>query len=166
MERHAGLVWRICRNILHESHDAEDAFQATFLVLVRKAASIDRPHLLAPWLHGVAQRIAVRACANLARQRFHEKRVALMSEPTSTPPEPSHELAAVLEEEIAGLPEKYRLAFVLCYLQGKTNEQAARELGCPKGTILSRLRAGASGCGCAWPGAASTILPRCSPRCR
>jgi len=141
-ERYAALVWRVCRNILPESHDAEDAFQGTFLVFVRKAASIDRPHLLAAWLHGVAYRIAVRARANAARRRYHERQAASMSTPPSAPALDSRELVSVLEEEIARLPEKYRVPFVLCYLQGKTNEQAAQDLGCPKGTVLSRLARG------------------------
>src|SRR5262249_12544344 len=135
-------VWRVCRNILHDPHDAEDAFQATFLVFVRRAASVGRPHRLAGWLHGVAYRVAVRARANAAKRRRHEREAAAMSTPTSTPASDSRELVPILEEEIARLPEKYRLPFVLCHLQGRTNEQAARDLGCPKGTVLSRLARG------------------------
>jgi RNA polymerase sigma factor (sigma-70 family) len=139
LQRHGPLVWGVCRRLLHDANDADDAFQATFLVFVQKAASIGRGEHLAPWLYGVAYRIAVRARANAAKRRFHETRVA--PRPLSLPAAEAgwRDLRPILDEEIGRLPEKYRLPLILCYLQGKTNQQAAHQLGCPKGTVLSRL---------------------------
>jgi RNA polymerase sigma factor (sigma-70 family) len=139
LERYGPLVLRVCRNLLHAPHDVEDAFQATFLVFVRKAGSLARPDLLGPWLRGVAYRVAMRTRAQAARRREHERRAAAMSSPGLEETSDWRDLGAVLEEEVSRLPEKYRVPFVLCYLEGKTNEQAALCLGCPKGTVLSRL---------------------------
>ena len=139
VQRHGPLVWGVCRRTLSDPHDAEDAFQATFLVFVRKARLIGRGELLGHWLYGVAYRVAVRARANAARRRRHENRAEVR-----TPTDPCDEaalrdLGPVLDEEVRRLPAKYRVPVILCYLQGKTNEEAAREIGCPKGTVLSRL---------------------------
>jgi RNA polymerase sigma factor (sigma-70 family) len=136
------LVLRVCRNVLADPGDVEDAFQATFLVFVRRAASLARPQPLGPWLYGVAYRVAVRARAQAARRRWHERQVPLRAEAEVPLAGDGHELGPVIEEEINRLPEKYRVPFVLCYLEGKTNEEAARCLGCPKGTVLSRLARG------------------------
>jgi RNA polymerase sigma factor (sigma-70 family) len=139
VQTHGALVLSVCRRVLGNSHDAEDAFQATFLVLARKAAAGFRPRTLANWLHGVAYRTALRARTEAGRRRAREGRAArpLASEPATDAA--WADVRLVLDEEIHGLPEKYRRPFVLCYLQGRTNEEAARDLGCPKGTVLSRL---------------------------
>jgi RNA polymerase sigma factor (sigma-70 family) len=139
LRRYGHLVWGLCRRILNDHHDADDAFQATFLVLVRKAGLIGRRDLLGPWLYGVAYRIAVRARTSAAKRHAREQQVR-----TKTHTDPGmdlewRDLRNVLDEEVQRLPEKYRVPFILCHLEGKTNEEAARLLGCPKGTILSRL---------------------------
>ena len=136
--RHGPMVLRVCRQVLGDSHDVQDAFQATFLVLVRKAGSVRKADSVASWLHGVAIRVAVRAKADAARRRAHERRGALTA---------VESLAGVglaesfpeLHEEIVRLPERYREPVVLCYLEGLTTEEAARRLGWPRGTVLSRL---------------------------
>jgi RNA polymerase sigma factor (sigma-70 family) len=142
VQRYGPLVLRVCRNVLFDSHDVDDAFQATFLVLVKKAGTLAQPWLLGPWLHGVAYRVAVRARAQAARRRQHERQAKVMATQDSFSESDWRELGPVIEEEVHSLPEKYRVPFVLCYLEGKTNEEAARLLGCPKGTILSRLSRG------------------------
>jgi RNA polymerase sigma factor (sigma-70 family) len=139
VRRHGPMVLAVCQRVLHEPHDVEDAFQATFLVLVRKAAAIGKPELLGNWLYGVAYRTARKARANAARRLAHERQVASM-----TPPDPHLELAwsdlrALLDSELHRLPDKYRAPLVLCYLQGKTNAEAAQLLGWPVGTMSSRL---------------------------
>jgi RNA polymerase sigma factor (sigma-70 family) len=147
VQRHGPMVLGVCRRVLNDWHDAEDAFQATFLVLARKADSLTRPELLGHWLYGVAYRTAVKARARAARRRESERQAALM--PTvavcsqagvdCTAPE----LRAELDEELDRLPERFRTPLVLCYLEGKTNEEAARLLGVPPGsmsTLLSRGR--------------------------
>jgi RNA polymerase sigma factor (sigma-70 family) len=139
LRRHGPLVLGVCQRVLHNPHDAEDAFQATFLVLARKAHCVAKQDSLASWLHGVASRTALRARAGIARRREKERQVAAMTAEDATPGAVWADLWPVLDEEVHRLPEKYRVPFVLCYLQGKTNEEAARLLGCPKGTILSRL---------------------------
>jgi RNA polymerase sigma-70 factor (ECF subfamily) len=142
VERHGPMVWAVCRRLLRQAEDAEDAFQATFLVLVRRAGSIDRPELLGNWLYGVAYRTACKARAAAARRRVQERQAASMS-PENPPPEPCwQELSGVLDAALQGLPEKYRTPLVLCYLQGKTNAEAARLLGWPPGSISARLARG------------------------
>jgi RNA polymerase sigma factor (sigma-70 family) len=139
VRRHAPLVWGVCRRILSDAHAADDAFQATFLVFVRKAKAIGRGELLSQWLYGVAYRVAIRAKANAARRRWHESRAEIRTSADPGDEAARRDLEPILDEEIQRLPPKYRIPIILCYLQGKTNEEAARELGCPKGTILSRL---------------------------
>jgi RNA polymerase sigma factor (sigma-70 family) len=146
VRRHGALVLGVCTRVLDSEHDAEDAFQATFLVLVRKAGSIRAPELLGPWLYGVAQRTALKVKAAALRRRRLEKRLAELGPPARSLPGPGsadhltwRDLRAVIDEEVSRLPRKYRAAVVLCYLEGKTNEQAARILGCPPGTVYSRL---------------------------
>jgi RNA polymerase sigma factor (sigma-70 family) len=139
VQRHGPMVLGVCRQILRQEQDAEDAFQATFLVLSRKAGSIRSGEALPNWLFNVANRLARRLRAAVERRRAHE--IAL-AEPPLSEPEPREEpgnLGPILYEEIGQLPDKYRLPFVLCYLEGKTNEQAAQQLGCPPGTVFSRL---------------------------
>ncbi len=140
VQRHGPLVLGVCRRALSDPRDAEDAFQATFLVLVRKAGVIRRPELLGKWLYGVANRVAAKARVRAARRRRREQPlpdgpVAGESRPTAE----GLEWRSVLDEEVHRLPVKYRTAVVLCYPEGLTNEEAARRLGCPKGTVQSRL---------------------------
>jgi RNA polymerase sigma factor (sigma-70 family) len=137
--RHGPLVMGVCRRVLHREHDAEDAFQATFLVLARKAASIVRREAVASWLYGVALRIARKAQAGLARQRLRERPLHEVAAVDLDSLVLGQELRAVLDEEIDRLPPRYRVPFVLCYLQGKTFAEAARQLGCPRGTVATRL---------------------------
>jgi RNA polymerase sigma factor (sigma-70 family) len=139
MERHGRMVLGVCRQILRHEQDAEDAFQATFLVLSRKAGSIRSGEALPNWLFNVANRLARRIRASAQRRQAHE--VALVEPPLSEqePGGNMGDLGPILYEEIGRLPDKYRLPFVLCYLEGKTNEQAAQQLGCPPGTVFSRL---------------------------
>ena len=129
---------RVCRAVLNDTHDAEDAFQATFLVLARKAAAVRRRESVAAWLYGVAQQVAARkALHRVARRRVLEREARPML-PQEPDPDAA-ELRLLLHEELGRLPERFRAPLVLCYLQGKSNEEAARALGCPVGTIKSRL---------------------------
>jgi RNA polymerase sigma factor (sigma-70 family) len=140
--RHGPMVLRVCRRILRDAHGAEDAFQATFLTLACKAGSIGKQEAVSSWLYKVAYRIALRAQAGAAKRRTHEQPLVDCLAGGSLAPSDEaawRELGPLLDAEVRRLPEKYRAAFVLCYLEGKTNEEAAAELGCPKGTILSRL---------------------------
>jgi RND family efflux transporter MFP subunit len=137
--RHGPMVLGVCCRALRDAGDVEDAFQATFLVLARKARSLARPHLLAHWLHGVARRTALEARARTARRRARQQPIVDVSTPDTTAPAAWVDLRPVLDEEIARLPERYRVPFVLCYLEGRTNGEAARLMGCPKGTVASRL---------------------------
>lgn len=140
--RHGPMVLGVCRRLLRDTHDAEDAFQATFLVLARKAATLRQPELLASWLYGVAYRVASKARARAARRLAHERQVAVM--PRFEPPADAAqwEVRALLDEELRRLPDKYRAPLVLCYLEGMTNEQAARKLGWPIGSMSARLARG------------------------
>ena len=138
VQRYGALVLSVCRRVLGHEQDAEDAFQATFLVLVRKARSIRKQQAVGSWLHSVAYRIARKAKARRTRQPVAHDDVD-MPAPDAAPAWLNRELGAVLDEEVDRLPATYRQTFVLCYLEGKTNEQAAQQLGCPLGTVLSRL---------------------------
>jgi RNA polymerase sigma factor (sigma-70 family) len=141
VRRYGPMVFGVCRRLLHDAHEAEDAFQATFLVLVHKAPSIGRPESLGPWLHGVAYRTAARA-RQAARRRAREREAAAM--PNSDPVVEAvwGELRVLLDQELGRLAQKYRAPLVLHYLEGKSTEEVARQLGCPKGTVLSRLARG------------------------
>jgi RNA polymerase sigma factor (sigma-70 family) len=139
VQRHGPMVWGVCRRVLRNYHDAEDAFQATFLVLVRKAASITSRELLANWLYGVAYQTARKARATAAKRRQRERQVADMPEPSAGPPDLWQDLQPLLDQELNGLPAKYRLPVVLCDLQGKSRKEAARQLRCPEGTVAGRL---------------------------
>jgi RNA polymerase sigma factor (sigma-70 family) len=137
--RHGPMVWGVCRRALGNYHDAEDAFQATFLVLVRKAASIASRELLANWLYGVARQTALKARATAAKRKERERQVTQMPEPAAAKQDLWHDLQPLLDEELSRLPDKYRSAIVLCDLEGKTRKQAARQLGVPEGTVAGRL---------------------------
>jgi RNA polymerase sigma factor (sigma-70 family) len=138
LQRHGPMVLGVCRRLLRDPHQIEDVFQATFLVLVRKASAIARRDSVGSWLHGVARHIALRARADSARRPF------LLPEGTDVAQRPDRrsDVQDVIDEEVQRLPEKYRAPVVLCYLEGKTNEEAARQLGCPAGTIFTRLARG------------------------
>ena len=139
VRRHGPMVLAACRRILNNEQDAADAFQGTFLVLVRKAASLSQPELLGPWLYGVAYRTALKARARESRRRAHERQVANMHVVEPMSPGDGQRFRAELDEELNLLPEKFRAPLVLCYLEGKTHEEAARLLGCPPGSMSWRL---------------------------
>jgi RNA polymerase sigma factor (sigma-70 family) len=138
VRRHGALVLGVCRRTLHDEHAAEDAFQATFLVLARKARSV-RQATVAGWLYRVALRVALRARQTAARRTIRQQ--PFEHEPSAADPDrlAAGELRAVLDDELGRLPERFRLPVLLCYVEGHTTEQAARLLGCPRGTVLSRL---------------------------
>src|SRR5207302_4195443 len=139
VRRHGPMVLGVCRRVLRHALDAEDAFQATFLVLVHKAGSLEQPHLLAIWLHGVAYRTAQHARTRAARRCLHEREAAAMSAAASHLDPSQQDLLARLDEELQRLPDKYRAPLVLCYLEGKTHAEAARQLGWPIGSMSARL---------------------------
>jgi RNA polymerase sigma factor (sigma-70 family) len=138
VERHAPMVWGVCRRVLRNQHEAEDAFQATFLVLVQKAASVVPPEMVANWLHGVAQQTAVRLRATAAKRGWREVQMDVMPEPAVAEAS-DEELLSRLDEELSRLPERCRVLIVLCDLEGHTRKEVARQLGCPEGTVASGL---------------------------
>jgi len=142
VERHGPMVLQVCRKHLDDHNDVEDAFQATFLVLAKRAGSIRNAESLAGWLHGVARRIALRIKADAARREIHERKGGTLAalERASTREQDVHDPNwPELHEEIARLPERFQEPIVLCYLEGLTTEAASVRLRCPKGTVLSRL---------------------------
>ncbi|MBY0524295.1 MAG: sigma-70 family RNA polymerase sigma factor [Gemmataceae bacterium] len=139
MQRHGPMVHNLCRNVLHDPHAADDAFQATFMVLARKATSIQKRQSVASWLYGVAYRISLRSKANATRRRLHERQTIPMPATDPIFDVGRQELRSVLNEELQRLPEKYRAPLILCYLEGKSNETAAAELGWPSGSMSKRL---------------------------
>ncbi|MBY0525019.1 MAG: RNA polymerase sigma factor [Gemmataceae bacterium] len=139
VERHGPMVLGVCRRVLGDPHEAEDAFQATFLVLVRKGTSVVPRELVGNWLYGVAYRTALKARAGMLRRRTREKQVSEMPSTESCPAQGWHDLQPLLDQELHRLPECYRIPMVLCALEGRTREDAARMLGIPEGTLSSRL---------------------------
>jgi RNA polymerase sigma factor (sigma-70 family) len=143
MQRHGPMVLAVCRGVLTDPNDAQDAFQTTFLVLVRKARSIWVVGAsLGSWLHRVAYRIAIQANARAARRRLIERRAGEMVRPDTAPEPLGPELLPALHEEIGRLPEKYRAPIVLCHLERMTHEQAARQLGWSPGAVRGRVARG------------------------
>jgi RNA polymerase sigma factor (sigma-70 family) len=140
VRRHGPMVLGVCRRVLRTFADAEDAFQATFLVLVRKAASIQSRDTVANWLYGVAYNTALKARTLNARRGSRERQVAQMPEPEAVSPEAFwQDLQPLLDQELSRLPERYRLPIVLCDLEGKSRQEAAQRLRLPEGTLSSRL---------------------------
>jgi RNA polymerase sigma factor (sigma-70 family) len=138
IRRHGPMVLDVCRAVVPSDADAEDAFQATFVVLIHQARGVRKAASLASWLHGVAYRTALKARADFARRRKHESRVP--PRPAAQPEDPaSREARQLLHEELGRLAERHRTALVLCYLQGKTQDEAAELLGVAKGTLKGRL---------------------------
>jgi RNA polymerase sigma factor (sigma-70 family) len=139
LRRHGPMVLGVCRRLLGNEQDAEDAFQATFLVLIRKAASLRTPQTLANWLHGVARRTALEARRLTVQRRARE---AALLPRVVQPDDPDEEIRFVLDQELGRLAEKYRTAIVVCDLEGKSRKEAAQLLGWAEGTVASRLARG------------------------
>jgi RNA polymerase sigma factor (sigma-70 family) len=137
--RHGAMVLGVCERVLHGGSDAEDAFQATFLGLAREATAIGKGEAVAGWLYRVAYRTALKGKAGAARRKRHESRFPLAAAAGPSDDLVWQDLRPILDDEVNRLPEKYRQPFVLCYLEGKSNTEAARQLGCPPGTIATRL---------------------------
>jgi RNA polymerase sigma factor (sigma-70 family) len=140
--RHGPMVFGVCRRVVGNHHDAEDAFQATFLVLARKASSVSPRERLANWLHGVALRTAIKAKTMTAKRRGREKQVTEIHEPEAAQQGHWCDLQPLLDQELNSLPEKYRLPILLCDLEGKTINEAAQQFGWPQGTLAGRLARG------------------------
>ena len=138
VERHGPMVLRACKGILRDDHEAMDAFQATFLVLIRKSRSLWVRDSLGPWLHRVACRAAARTQSEMRRRKVVERRAVEQMAGRTEAPE-RDDLAALLHEELDRLPDRFRVPIVLCDVEGCTCEQAARHIGCPVGTVGSRL---------------------------
>jgi RNA polymerase sigma factor (sigma-70 family) len=136
LRRHGPMVLAVCRGIVRQTHDAEDAFQATFLVLACKAGQIRRLTSVASWLHGTARRVALKARARSARRRAVEREAAEMRMHT----EPPADDRQWLHEELSRLPERSRQVLILCHLEGRTQAEAADALGCPLGSVSRLLR--------------------------
>jgi RNA polymerase sigma factor (sigma-70 family) len=163
VQRHGAMVYRVCWRVLRQEQDVEDAFQATFLLLAQNMASIRKRASLASWLHGVAHRVALKARTQAALRRHHEYRLAT-SRPAPVDDLNWGELRAALDAKLARLPDKWRLPLILCYLEGRTQDEAAAHLGWGKNTLRRRLdeartalarRFRWSG---AWPAALSAVL--------
>jgi RNA polymerase sigma factor (sigma-70 family) len=167
LNRHGAMVYGVCWRVLRDEHDAEDAFQATFLVLAQKLPTLRRRTSLASWLHGVANRVAMKAKVRAGRRRRHEHGACVsrpcVSEAVSA--DKSAEWRATLDAELARLPEKWRLPLILCYLEGRTQDEAARQLGYSRSTLRSRLDDAREALGrrlkrhgVIWPAALSAVL--------
>lgn len=144
--RHGPMVLTVCRRIAGDLYDAEDAFQATFLILANRAKSIREQRSISSWLHGVALRVAHRVRSRTVRREVEEQKFADMRthdlDPEANRPEDGAIDYEALHQEVLRLPRKYREAIVLCYLQGMTQEAAASRLGCPPSTVGIRLMRG------------------------
>ena len=142
VQRHGSMVWGVCRRLLENIQDAEDCFQAVFLVLARKAHTLRAGDALGGWLHRVACRLALRSRAMAARRRTEERQAAAMNSGSYEAKDAWPELRGLLDQELEQLPKAFRVPLVLCYLEGKSNAQAAKELGLPLGTVKGRLARG------------------------
>jgi RNA polymerase sigma factor (sigma-70 family) len=141
LKRYCPMVWGVCCRVLASYHDAEDAFQATFLVLLRKGTSVWPREMVGNWLYGVAHQTALKARATAAKRRLRERQVTAMPEPQTLPRNRRDDLLDRLDDELSQLPDKYRAAIVLCDLEGKTRREAAHVLKIREGTLSSRLTA-------------------------
>ena len=139
VRRHGPMVWGVCRRLLGNHHDAEDAFQATFLVLARKGDAIAHRELVANWLYGVAHQTAMKARSTRAKRRMREGQVMDMPEPEAASQDHRDDLTETLDRELSRLPDKYRIPIILCELEGKSHRAAAEQLGWPIGTVSGRL---------------------------
>ena len=137
--RHGSMVWGVCRRVLRDHHDTEDAFQATFLVLARKGHSIAHRELIANWLYGVAYQTALKARSARSKRRMREGQTTNMPEPEAVSHDLHDDLTESLDRELSRLPEKFRIPIVLCELEGKSHREAAEQLGWPIGTVSGRL---------------------------
>ena len=142
VQRHGAMVLGVCRSVLGHQQDAEDVFQATFLVLARKAGAIRKQESLSSWLHGVACRLALKA-----RSQAGKRRAANVPAPRQPAASPLDDLSvrewqSILHEELHRLPEKYRTPLLLCYWEGKTRDEAADQLGWARGTLKEQLERG------------------------
>jgi RNA polymerase sigma factor (sigma-70 family) len=142
LRRHGPVVLDVCRSMLANQADAEDAFQATFLVFARKARGIREASSLGSWLYGVAYRIALKAQAEFARRKKHESRAPTRAFVESADDLTWRDIKAVIHRELNSLPERFRTVLVLCYLEGRTQDEAAQQLKLPKGTLKGRLERG------------------------
>ena len=142
LRRHGPMVWGVCQRLVPHRQDAEDCFQATFLVLCRKAGSIGRADQLANWLFGVARRAALNAQSQRARRARHEAPCPSLPDVAGAAPAPWDDTPSVLDEELARLPARYRQPLLLCGLEGMTHAQAGKSLGWPVGTVAGRLSRG------------------------
>jgi RNA polymerase sigma factor (sigma-70 family) len=164
VHRHGAMVYRVCWRVLQHTQDAEDAFQATFLVLAQKLRTVRKHASLASWLHGVAHRVSVRAKQQAKARRLRESRTS--SSDTMSPDDVTwKELRSALDAALSQLPDKWRLPLVLCYLEGRTQEEAAKRLAWSKSTLRSRLAEARdalarrlSKCGITMPAALSAVL--------
>ena len=154
VRRYGPMILGLCRRLLGDVHAAEDAFQATFLLLAKKARWLRQPDRLGPWLYGVARRVALKARSAMNRRR----EVAPVDVAAASSPE-TNDLRPVLDAAISRLPARYRMPVVLCYLQGLTYAEAAERLRCPAGTIATRLSRARTNCVFCWFGKAWSRLP-------
>jgi RNA polymerase sigma factor (sigma-70 family) len=164
VRRHGPMVYRVCRRVLRHHQDAEDAFQAAFLLLVQKLRTVRKHASLASWLHGVAYRVALKARAAAATRRRHEQQ-APIGQDMPLEDVAWKELRAVLDSELTKLPERWRLPLVLCYLEGQTQDEAATQLGWSTRTLRRRLEEGRTALarrlrrrGVLWPAALGVVL--------
>jgi RNA polymerase sigma factor (sigma-70 family) len=139
VRRHGSMVLGVCRRVLRDHHDAEDAFQATFLVLARKAGTVRPGSMLPNWLYGVAHQTSIKARAINARRKLRERQVAAMPEPQTGPQQRGDDLRGLIDRELNRLPAKYRAPVILCDLEGLGHKEAALRLGWPIGTVSGRL---------------------------